>query len=202
MAIARASQSLIECINTDICPWMLQAEVDTPENVGPVDVTGREYSTGEMAQMQLSNLILGIIWFMQAYFPITMWYAWRRPSIKAMNDAGQNPWYFRAWNYMWMSHFFIYAVPFFIWPFTYFNVPEINMFYILVNYWVGTLLAGINASIVSVLFLMAMAGFEEVDTNNLKTQSVVLELVLYIFATVGVWFIAKATLVPHAYELL
>ena len=152
--------------------------------------------------MATSSLVLGLIWITQAYLPITMWYALRRVNIKAMNDAGQNPWYFRAWNWMWMSHFFIYAVPVFVWPFTYFNIPEINMFYIMVNYWVGTIIAGINAIIVSVLFLMAMASFEDVAENNLTQQKVVLELVLYIFATVGVWFIAKSAIVPHAYELL
>ena len=51
-------------------------------------------------------IILGFIWMGLSYVPISAWYLWRRPGIRAMKDI--NPWYHRAWNTMWMSHYFVF----------------------------------------------------------------------------------------------
>ena len=109
--------------------------------------------------MKKASYALGLMWVTLSYVPITAWYAWRRPSIIAMKE--ENPWYHRAWNFMWMSHYFIYQIPAFVWPFTYYSYVSINHFYMLVNYWVGYVAGGIASGITIVLFLIAFLTFTE-----------------------------------------
>ena len=156
------------------------------------------YTTDEVAQLRTSSILLGAIWWGLSYAPIMTWYLWRRPGIRAEMDV--NPWYHRAWNVMWMSHYFVFQLPAIIAPLTYFGSQSINDMYIFINYWVGTMMGGVVAAYTTLMFNIALATFTEVD--GLKKQHVVAEIASYIFLTFGLWNIAHKELVPNAYEWL
>ena len=159
-----------------------------------------EYTDAEIALMRRDNILLGIIWWTLSYVPITAWYAWRRVGIRAMMD--ENPWYHRAWNVMWMSHYFVFQLPAIIFPLTFLDSQVINHFYILINYWIGTLVGGVDAAVVLVFWIIAAITFTEVDSNNLKLQHVIFEIFGYATLTFGLWFAAFEYIVPGAYEFL
>ena len=157
LAVPATFQSLLECTSVEMCPH-LRTEEEGPTNLQEIE---NEYSGGEISEMRISNIILGSIWWLEAYLPIIMWYALRRTGIRAMKDT--NAWYYRAWNYMWMSHYFIYQLSAIVFPFTFFGSTVVNDFYILINYWISTVVGGGNTLVVFILFLMGMSSYTQVD---------------------------------------
>ena len=120
--------------------------------------------------MYLASVFLGSAWMLEAYLPILVWYLWRRPEIRNLKES--NPWYYRAWNFMWISHYFVFQVPAIIWPFTYLGSQTVNYFYILVNYWVGTVMGGVFAAIGSLLFIFAAATLDCNAAGALECPSI------------------------------
>ena len=114
--------------------------------------------------MRNANIILGAIWWGLAYAPILSWYLWRKDGIKAMKDV--NPWYFRAWNNMWIMHNFVFQLPAIIAPLTGLGNYSINQMYIYVNYLVGTVIGGATTAFISLLFLVAYATYTEPDATS------------------------------------
>ena len=115
------------------------------------------YTEEEEAELRRANQILTIIWWAEAYVPIFTWYLWRRPGIRAMMDT--NSWYHRAWNTMWMSHYFVFQLPAIIALLTFLGNQSINHFAIFLNYWVGTVIGGITAIITTLTFFIALSTF-------------------------------------------
>ena len=72
--------------------------------------------------------------------------------------------------------------------------------YIFINYWVSTIIGAFAATYTVFMFLIAILTFTEVD--GLKRQHVVAELLFYITATFGLFFVAQKEIVPDAYEWL
>ena len=181
-------QSFIECTGDLNCP-------ERPNQRFEDDGV---YTTEEVAEMRGYAIILGFIWMGLSYVPISAWYMWRRPGIRAMKDL--NPWYHRAWNTMWMSHYFVFQLPAIIAPLSYFGNLSINQFYMFLNFWVGTVGGAIAATITTITFLIAYLTFT--NTDDLLKQHVAAEIVGYIFLTFGLWNIASQQIVPPAYEWL
>ena len=149
--------------------------------------------------MRMQNVAIGIIWLSLSYVPITAWYGWRRVGIRQMRT--ENKWYHIAWNVMWMSHYFIFQLPAIVFPLTFLGSQTINHFYILLNYYVGTIVGGVAAATTVVFFIIAAFTYTA-PADGPALQIVVAELFLYMFATFGVWSIAVEFLVPGAYEWL
>ena len=63
---------------------------------------------------------------------------------------------------MWMSHYFVFGLPAVVWPFTYFGSQTVNNFYMLVNYYVGTIVGGSIALASVLLFISALFDFTAV----------------------------------------
>ena len=148
--------------------------------------------------MLTANIILGIIWIAQTWVPLTTWYAWRRPAIRAAREV--NWAYHLAWNFMWMSHWFIYQIPAIVFPFTFFHNQTVNHFYILVNHWIGQVIAGIAVVITEALFFLALVTTQ--DHTAISTSVIILEMILYLFFTVGAALISYNEIEPLAYEYL
>ena len=72
--------------------------------------------------------------------------------------------------------------------------------YIFINYWFGTILGGIVATLSTLTFLIAFLTFTPVD--GFVYQYIVAEIAAYLFLTFGLWNIAYRSLVPKAYEYL
>ena|ERR1719188_638146 len=94
-------QFLPECIDRIECEG-LQTEAGLDE------VDNYVYTEAEEKKMMQANIVLGIIWWMLSYFPILMWYLWRRPNIRKMKLDGVNLSYYFAWNFMWKAHYFVF----------------------------------------------------------------------------------------------
>lgn len=109
--------------------------------------------------MKAKSYVLGTLWWALAYVPIIAWYTWRRVGVRAMMEV--NSWYHLAWNFMWMSHYFVFQLPAIIWPLTYLGSQTVNHFYILINFWIGTIGGGAIASIATVLWIVAAMTYEE-----------------------------------------
>ena len=101
---------------------------------------------------------------------------------------------------MWMSHYFVFQLSAIIAPLSVFGNLSINQMYIFINYWVGTIIGAFAAIYTTVMFLVAIMTFTEVD--GLKRQHVVAELLAYITFTFGLWLFAEKEIVPNAYEWL
>ena len=95
-----APASFIECTDDIQCPILPQ-----PSPSSKLEHDG-VYTADEVAELRTSAILLGGIWWSLTYVPIMTWYLWRRPGIRAMRFV--NPWYHRAWNTMWMSHYFVF----------------------------------------------------------------------------------------------
>ena len=130
--------------------------------------------------------MLTSIWWGLSYAPILTWYLWRRPGIREMMD--KNSWYHRAWNTMWMTHYFVFQLPAIVSLMTFLGNQSINHFAILLNFWVGTVVGGFTAAVTTIMFVIALATYSQV--GDLVIQYVVAELVMYIFLTFGLWGIA------------
>ena len=91
--------NLIECTDDITCP--------VRPSTAPIRIDD-EYVYTEMEERELrnANIMLGAIYWGLSYVPIMTWYLWRRPNIRASMDI--NPWYNRAWNVMWMLHYFVF----------------------------------------------------------------------------------------------
>jgi hypothetical protein len=148
--------------------------------------------------MLTAHIILGSIWWTLAYLPITLWYTWRREGIR--EDMETNSWYHWTWNFMWMSHYFVFQLPAIIFPFTFFGSQAVNHFYILVNYWIGLIGGGIVAAIVTVAFIITLA--THTDTDNVTRTLIALELVTYLTFTVGLAVFSAFAMEDRAYEWL
>jgi len=148
--------------------------------------------------MRTAHIILGSIWWTLAYLPITLWYTWRREGIR--EDKDENTWYHWTWNFMWMSHYFVYQLPAIIFPFTFFGSLSVNQFYILVNYWIGLFGGGIIAAITTVAFIITLA--THTDTSNAGRGIIAIELITYLTFTVGLAVFSSFFLEPKAYEYL
>ena len=146
-----------------------------------------------------ANIIIGIIWVALTYVPIITWYTWRRPGIREMMDI--NPAYYTAFNFMWKSHYFVFQLPALVFPLTFVAKSlTVNHFYILINYWIGTVLGGIIASVSTLLWIIALIRYT--PYGDLDEQHIVAEIFAYIFLTFGLWVIAFNRWVPLAYEYL
>ena len=77
---------------------------------------------------------------------------------------------------------------------------SINQMYIFINFWVSTVIGAFAAAWTTLMFLIALLTFTEVD--GLKKQHVAAEMFGYIFMTFGLWSIASKEIVPNAYEWL
>ena len=182
--------NLMECVDGfNHCDDVFPRE-NSQTNINAVDAT---YN-----QMMAANVILGIIWWAQTWVPITAWYAWQRPAIRA---ARATNWaYHLAWNFMWMSHFFIYQLPAIIFPFTFFHIITVNQMYILVNHWIGKVVGGMAVIGTEVLFALALV--QTSDWTAITSSAIIVEMVLYLFFTVGLGLIVYEEIEPLAYEYL
>ena len=150
--------NLIECLDGR-CPGQDQ-NIPVERTEARDSVSAEEYN-----ELLMANHILGAIWVLHAWLPITLWYTWRRPNIRAYRTV--NPWYYTAWNFMWMSHYFVFGLPAIVWPFSYFGSQTVNNFYMLVNYYVGTIVGGGIALASAIFFIFALVDFTAV--GNLLT---------------------------------
>ena len=89
--------SFIECTDDNNCPVKAEATSRLEDGI---------YTPDQVAELRNDAILLGAIWWGLTYVPIMSWYLWRRVGIRAMMDV--NPWYHRAWNTMWMSHYFVF----------------------------------------------------------------------------------------------
>ena len=149
--------------------------------------------------MRLKNIGIGIIWVCLAYFPAIAWYVSRRNGSSAV--MASNRWYNLGWQFMWISHYLVFQLPAIVFPLTLLGSQTINQFYILVNYWLGTLAGGVVASITALFWLVAIFTYTSVSGGP-SLGIVITQLSLYLLATFGAWFAAYKLLVPGAYEWL
>ena len=101
LMMSPSPNSFIECVGDMDCPAK-----PNPGLSERYDDESGVYTDEEVAELRGYAIILGFIWMGLSYVPISAWYLWRRPGIRAMKDI--NPWYHRAWNTMWMSHYFVF----------------------------------------------------------------------------------------------
>ena len=137
--------------------------------------------------MHVAHIIKGAIWVALAYFPLIFWYSWRYKAITKNKD--QNTWYFWTWNFMMLSHSFVFSVPALLFPFTFFNNLIVNRFYILTSYWVGLIAGGFITSITTLLFIVTLA--THTDIPSVSRRVIAIELGLYLLFTLGTAFFSN-----------
>ena len=152
------------------------------------------------SELMGASIIIGVIWVALTYVPIMTWYLWRRPGIREMMLQDINKDYYNAFNFMWKSHYFVFQLPAIVFPLTFLGSQTVNHFYMLLNYWVGTVLGGIIALISTLLWIVALIRYT--PYGDLQKQHIVAEIFAYIFLTFGLWLIAFNEWVPKAYEYL
>lgn len=148
--------------------------------------------------MRNSAIALGLVIMFQAYTPLIVWYSGRRTDIQALKATNES--YYKAWNFLWISHFLVYQLPALLFPFTFLHSQTVNDFYMLINYWVATWLGFSTTMTNTLLFLIALIKFE--DEPDLSVGVIVMELLGYLVLTAGVWFGSMLWLVPDAYIYL
>lgn len=145
---------LIECTDQE-CLDLANSGEASKKDVIEVE----ESDPGEVTS--LPSLILGVIIILEAFLPLLMWSLLRSTDIEAAFDL--NPWYTRAWKWMYMSHYFVFGLAALLWPFTFLGSQVVNDFFMLENFFVTTILGFIFVTINLILFLMAWAGYKATD---------------------------------------
>jgi len=109
----------------------------------------------------LPSIIFGSILTFEAILPFLTWQFLRSEDIEKAFVS--NPWYTRAWKWMYISHYLIFGLGSVLWPFTYLNSQVVNDFYILENFWVSLILGTVFVTINTVLFMMAYASYKPTE---------------------------------------
>ena len=74
-----------------------------------------------------SHFTMGIIYMVQAYMPVILWYSWR---FEVYEKENLNDMYLVALNFMWLTHLLVNQLRAFLFPFTYLQDEIVNRFYI------------------------------------------------------------------------
>ena len=143
---------------------------------------GASYSPEEEKAMMMAHVVKGVIWVLYAYAPMTYWYS--RTSRKAIiRDKDENSWYFWTMNILVYGHFLVFTLPAFLFPFTFLDNSTVNRFYILVGYWIGSMLGSAVYTVVTFMFLLTL-----VTHNDLPSASrtfIAVQMALYALFTWG-----------------
>ena len=132
------------------------SNISTSDNTMPV--TEEEFKEG----MWIS-LMIGLYYTFNAFFPIIIWYGWRRVNILAMDS---NTFYKMAWYTMYPLHFFVFLPMALVWPMTYTGISAVVEVYDLANWYLGSITAGIVY--VSVTFIWMLAAIFYSDTESIS----------------------------------
>ena len=101
---------------------------------------------------------------------------------------------------MWVSHYFVFGIPSMLWPFTYFGIQAVNDMYLLLTFYLATLMGVLVVSVTGVMLLMGYASYEN-DPNVTQTQ-ILIEAISYLFLTVGMYFFVDLAVADDTYQYL
>lgn len=141
------------------------------------------YTPEEEKSMMMAHVIKGVIWVLYAYAPMTYWYSWRTSRKAIIRDKDENSWYFWTMNILVYGHFLVFNLPAFLFPFTFLDNLTVNRFYIIVSYWIGSMLGSAVYAVVTFMFLLTL-----VTHNDLPSASrafIAVQMALYAFFTWG-----------------
>ena len=74
-----------------------------------------------------SHFTMGVMYMLQAYMPVILWYSW---CFEVYEEENLNYMYLVAWNFMWITHLLVNQLRAFLFPFTYLQDEIVNRFYI------------------------------------------------------------------------
>ena len=86
-------------------------------------------------------------------------------------------------NLLVYSHFLVFTIPTFLFPFTFLDNLTVNRFYILVSYWVGSELGGAVYTFISLMFILTLA--THTDLPSVGRTFIAIQMGLYALFTWG-----------------
>ena len=103
-----------------------------------------------------SHFTMGVMYMLQAYMPVILWYSWR---FEVYEKENLNDEYLVAWNFMWITHLLVNQLRAFLFPFTYLQDEIVNRFYIRIT---NTLFITVPKVILAVITAIIFAnGYEQ-----------------------------------------